>query len=144
MNEQEWWSALARLISAVLRRVSPGEDISFIVKQLMRIKEVQGTGSIYKGEFIPSKPGVVGLALKWFLEGKDPDEKPKLDVSPILTTTSSHPVDKKVLKHITKELDLNNAEVCPMCGNKTLLTGAQAKNFGCSSFCINCGYSKCD
>jgi ribosomal protein S27AE len=34
---------------------------------------------------------------------------------------------------------------CPICGNKTLLVGHQAKmQFGCSIICLNCFYSVCD
>jgi predicted RNA-binding Zn-ribbon protein involved in translation (DUF1610 family) len=40
---------------------------------------------------------------------------------------------------------LKDAEICPNCSNRTLLKGEKAKELAdCSTFCLSCGFSKCD
>ena len=166
----EWSTALSMMISAVLRRTSvTGDDPRFIVENLFKVKEIQGQGYMYRGYYIPSEPAVLGLALKLFLEGvkngnldargelKDltftfVDEQGNIgEIKPVMNVPSGERKEEVSLQ-VNLNLDadklkdlLEGAEICPACGNRTLIKGGKAKMIAnCSTYCLSCGYSVCD
>ncbi len=175
----EWSTALAMMISAVLRRTSvTGDDPRFIVENLFKVKEIQGQGYMYRGYYIPSEPAVLGLALKLFLDGVkngDFDARGELtnltftfvdeqgnigEISPVSKApeppkgspmpdssgeeSPSIQVNLDMASDQMKDL-LTDAEICPVCGNRTLIKGGKAKMIAnCSTYCLSCGYSVCD
>ncbi len=139
----EWSTALSMMISAVLRRLSENDDPSFIVENLFKVKEIQGQGYMYKGFYVPSEPAVLGLALKLFLDGVRNGE---LDARGEITSTTFTFIDEEGNVKPKLEIEiLEKADLCPNCSNRTLLKGADAKEFAdCSIYCLSCKYSKCD
>jgi len=139
----EWSTALSMMISAVLRKLSENDDPRFIVENLFKVKEIQGQGYVYKGFYMPSEPAVLGLALKLFLEGV---RNGNLEAKGEVTTPTLTFIDEK--GNIKPKLEmkiLKDGEICPNCSNRTLLKGEKAKEFAdCSTFCLSCGFSKCD
>ncbi len=137
MKNLEWSTAVSLMVSAVLRRLSDKDDPRFIVENLYKIKEVQGQGYMYEGHYIPSEPAIIGLALKLFMDNYDNDHL-RRNMLNFTTVSSTGKLNVQIE-------DLVDAEICPSCGNRTLLTGGKAKLVAnCSKHCVNCGFSSCD
>jgi ribonucleoside-diphosphate reductase alpha chain len=139
----EWSTALSMMISAVLRKLSENDDPKFIVENLFKVKEIQGQGYVYKGFYMPSEPAVLGLALKLFIEGV---RNGNLEAKGEIATPTLTFIDEKGNIKPKLEMEvLKDTEICPNCSNRTLLKGEKAKELAdCSTFCLSCGFSKCD
>lgn len=73
-----WYRAMAKLISAVMRRVPDG-DIGFIIKDL---KSIYGeNGYFAEGRYIQSQPQLVGLILEEHLKELNPELKEEIKLT---------------------------------------------------------------
>lgn len=137
MEDDEWWKAFGKAVSAILRRLAIfNEDYQFIIEDLNSIRTVNGTGSVYYRQLIFSKPGIIGKALEWFKNNIKPDEasKEKLNTGLVVNTDDN----------IVKSNNKNYKVVCPNCGN--VVVSDKPFSFSCDSPCPYCGYTggKCD
>ena len=116
-NTTEWTSALARILSALLRK---GGKFQFVCDELRQVHSPTG-GFWSKGKYIPSEVAAIGNAIEQhFIELVYMKERTNEEASNEISTNQS------VIKPTGSQ--------CPDCKEFTLV-----KNDGCVR-CTNCGY----
>ena len=124
-THDEWMVALARMVSAILRRP---HDSRFVGPELMRIASPVSGGFQHGKGYQPSLVGAIGAAIKDHMDGLSGD-------GPVEVEANAHEWGPEAAEaHYSVKAKLT---FCPKCNS----TNTKNEN-GCLT-CLDCGHSKC-
>lgn len=122
VSNTQWVVILTRLISAIFRSNS---NPVFIIEELKSIFDPKG-GYISKEGYVPSLVAEIGMVIEKHFENIG-----------LISKKTNEILEQKKEEFIKSGGEIENAEVCPKCFNKTYVNIS-----GCFT-CLNCGHGKC-
>ena len=135
MDQYQWISALARVISAVFRK---GGDCTFLVEELKAIFDPQGGYFKSGGRFMPSLVAEIGWAIEDHLQKIGMMSKIEIPEHQQKIMDEKRAAFEQANSAEDEASDFPpNAELCKKCSHKAVILMD-----GCMT-CLNCGDSKC-